>query len=70
LPARSKTPEKVESVFDSALKLPPEERDAFLAGECGDDAALRDQVRQLLAAHEAAGNFLNPDRPLSPEVED
>ena len=46
-----------------------EERDAFLAAECGDDAALKAEVRALLAAHEAAGDALKSNVPPSPEVE-
>ena len=30
---------------------------AFLRDECGDDAALREEVESLLAAHAEAGSF-------------
>ena len=37
----------------------PRRRAAFLHRACGDDAALAEQVRSLLAASEQAGSFLN-----------
>ena len=36
---------------------------------CGDDADLQARVRELLAAHEAADDFLTSEPPLSPEIE-
>jgi serine/threonine-protein kinase len=44
--------QRVQAVFHHALELPDQERDAFLDGECGADAALQVEVRELLAAHE------------------
>src|SRR5262245_20182094 len=42
-----------KSIFLSALdKHSPAERAAFLAAACGDDAALRSEIEQLLDAHE------------------
>jgi len=58
-----------EAAFNSALERPPEEREAYLGKACGDDTALLAEVRELLAAHEAAGNFLKTEALLSPEVE-
>ena len=55
------TPEhwkKVEEIFESALQRPPQERSAFLAEACGDDAPLRGQVETLLLSLERAGNFM------------
>jgi serine/threonine protein kinase/formylglycine-generating enzyme required for sulfatase activity len=47
------------SIFTAALDLAdPAEREAYLAGACGADAALRGRVDGLLAAHAAAGTFL------------
>ena len=40
---------RVQDLFARALDLPADERDAFLARECGDDADLRDAVARLLA---------------------
>ena len=57
-PLRPKPPARANVAFNFALTRPREERDAFLAAECGDDAALKAEVRALLAAHEAAGDFL------------
>jgi tetratricopeptide (TPR) repeat protein len=37
-------------MFFAARDLPPDARDAYLRGECGDDAALRDEVARLLDA--------------------
>jgi eukaryotic-like serine/threonine-protein kinase len=49
----------VEAIFFAALeKTTPQERSAYLAQACGDDANLRDRVERLLAAHPQVGNFL------------
>ncbi|MBX9623102.1 MAG: serine/threonine-protein kinase, partial [Gemmataceae bacterium] len=48
-------------LFLSALDLPPADRPAYLDRACGHDPALRRRVDGLLAAHAAAGSFLeNP----------
>src|SRR5262245_33277473 len=50
------------SIFVGALdKTNEDERTRYLAAVCGEDAALRQRVEQLLAAHRAAGGVL--DRP-------
>ena len=49
-------------VFNEALALPAGERDAYLNEACRDDAALRSRVASLLAAHTAAGGFLQEPR--------
>ena len=54
----SATPGRARDVFVAAVKLDPDRRDAYLAEACGGDDALRGRVRELLAAHDAAGNFL------------
>jgi len=46
------------SVFTEALKLPAQERPAFLQRACGGDEALRSKVEALLKAHEHVGDFL------------
>ena len=53
---------RLEELFDAACALSPEARTAFLDRACGSDAALRQEVESLLAAHEQAGDFLlHPD---------
>src|SRR5579864_858069 len=50
---------KPEYIFLAAVeKKTPAERDAYLAGACGDDVELRGQVAALLKAHDSAGSFL------------
>jgi Tol biopolymer transport system component len=45
---------RVTATFHLAVEKPAAERAAFLAGACGDDAWLRQEVESLLASHEAA----------------
>ena len=48
-----------QSIFLAALDIAdPTERAAYLNQSCGGDAALRQQVEVLLAAHERSGDFL------------
>ena len=56
---------RLEAVFGAARDLPPLERPAFLEQACGGDAELRRQAESLLAAHEQAGQFLQPAIALS-----
>src|SRR5881397_245333 len=49
---------QVDSLLQSVLERPPEERDAFLRQACGGAAALEREVRSLLASHQRAGSFL------------
>ena len=52
-------PHPEQEIFAAALACAtPAERAAFLDARCGDDAALRRRVEALLAAAEAAGDFL------------
>src|SRR5262245_32798013 len=46
------------SVFAAAAEVPAAERAAFVARACGTDAALREEVESLLAAQDAAADFL------------
>ncbi|MBL8754229.1 MAG: serine/threonine protein kinase [Planctomycetes bacterium] len=41
---------RVRALFEAALDLAPEQRDPYLRRECGDDAALHDEVARLLAS--------------------
>ncbi|HVA46391.1 MAG TPA: protein kinase [Pirellulales bacterium] len=51
--------QQVMEVFCAALsRQSPEDRAAFLAEACGDDAALRARIEDLLLADEEAGRFL------------
>ena len=50
--------QRVEEIYDAALKLDPAERAAFLKTACDEDAELRREVESLLAHREEAGQFL------------
>ena len=62
------------TIFAEALeRTDPAARAAYLDGACGDDAALRQRVEALLAAHDGAGRFLEADssgmsEPTAPET--
>nr|MEE4270006.1 serine/threonine-protein kinase [Candidatus Krumholzibacteria bacterium] len=56
---------RIGALFHDALELPPEERDRFLAQECGDDTALLDEVQSMLAAHDNPTRMRVEDRLLS-----
>jgi hypothetical protein len=45
-------------VFTEALKVPLQDRAAFLDNACGGDQDLRRTVEALLSAHDRIGNFL------------
>jgi serine/threonine protein kinase/formylglycine-generating enzyme required for sulfatase activity len=45
-------------LFEKAVELRRDERAALLDRACGDDPALRSEVESLLAAHDAAGDYL------------
>jgi len=49
---------RVRELLRAALEKDPGQRPAFLVEACGGDAALRQSVDALLAAHEEAGDFL------------
>src|SRR5207344_3325355 len=40
---------RIEEVFQAALDIPPEQRDAYLSGACGGDYELRLEVESLLS---------------------
>ena len=51
----------VEKVFTTAVEIKsPNERATYLQTACSDDPDLRARVEGLLAAHRAAGKFLEP----------
>jgi len=49
---------RVKDVFNGALARGVDERPAYVASACGQDDGLRAEVERLLAAHVAAGGFL------------
>ncbi len=53
-------PVRVREVLDLALERPARERSAFIAGVCGEDERLRDEVVSLMGALEAGGELLEP----------
>src|SRR5256886_1255969 len=50
--------EQVGKLYQAALALQPAERETFLDDACGDDKAMRREVKSVLAADSDAGNFL------------
>lgn len=50
--------ERIKELFDAALELPPEKRPEFLAGACGEDGSVRQEVERVLDEHDRAGSFL------------
>ena len=50
--------EREVAIFSEALKLPLEERDAFLERMCSGDEDLRHRLEAMLRAHDRLGNFL------------
>jgi len=59
---------KAHDLFARALELEEAAREAFLAGECGDDAELRLEVQRLLVDAERADSFFGGDDSLMAEV--
>jgi serine/threonine protein kinase len=51
---------RLRAVVEEAIDRPPEERTALLDGSCGGDSTLRGEAEAILAAHDAAGGFLEP----------
>src|SRR5215475_4979445 len=50
--------QREEAVFEAALKLPRDERAAYLDGACAGEPELRRRVEVLLKAFERAGGFM------------
>ena len=57
-----------EEIFDTARELAGEERAAYLAESCGQDADLRQRIEAMLEADAAAGEFFKTHDPSSPSV--
>ncbi|MEM8885779.1 MAG: tetratricopeptide repeat protein [Planctomycetota bacterium] len=57
---------RARSIFDRACDLPPDEQEAVLRAECGDDPELRAEVEKLLAADRAPSS--NIDTPLPDQL--
>jgi hypothetical protein len=51
-------PERELAIFTEALKVPLQDRAAFLEIACAGDKDLRDKVEALLRAHDRLGTFL------------
>ena len=49
----------IKALFQQAIDLEPDAREAFLAQACGADAELRAEVESLLAAHDDERPFLD-----------
>src|SRR5437660_763408 len=47
-----------DTIFQAALDLKAEERQAYLDEACGGDAALRREIESLIDAYERAGSFI------------
>jgi serine/threonine protein kinase len=52
-------PHKVRDIFVAAVKVPPDQWQAFLEEACAGDEELRCQVNDLLQEHQQAGSFLD-----------
>jgi serine/threonine-protein kinase len=50
--------QRLQELFDAALRLPPEERAAFLELRSGDDPSLRREVESLLLADDPSSGFI------------
>src|SRR5512134_3780001 len=72
--------DREEEIFDAARELAADERAAYLAGRCGQDADLRQRIEGMLEADAAAGDFFKThdarsstvivaDASLSPSIE-
>jgi hypothetical protein len=55
-------PKRVAELFAELLQVPLPERDTCLVRVCGEDEALRQRLKNLLAANDELGDFL--EKPL------
>jgi hypothetical protein len=51
--------QQIESLFYAALACPPPERQGRLNQTCSGDAALRQEVESLIAAHDQADSMIS-----------
>lgn len=58
----------IRAIFDEAAEMAGEERQAYLDQACGEDAALRAEVEELLRSEEEAGGFLADSKRDAPSV--
>jgi protein kinase-like protein len=49
---------RIQEIYHSALRLPPAERNTFVAHESHDDPSIADEVNELLSADESSAGFL------------
>ena len=52
--------QRVNELFHAARERAVDDRNAFLARECGADSQLRVEVQSLLAAHDVSGSLAQP----------
>ena len=60
--------QRASNLFERALDVAPDARDAWLVAECADDAALLSTVKRWLVADSTGDDFL--ERPLCASVLD
>ena len=51
--------DEVDALFQEALALEPDRREAFLQARCGDDQELLELVRELIHESDSLGGFLD-----------
>jgi serine/threonine protein kinase len=56
---------RIRDLFEQAVELPVEERDAFVERNCGDDATLRDELNSLLVSDVAQAEGARSRGPLT-----
>jgi serine/threonine protein kinase/tetratricopeptide (TPR) repeat protein len=64
-----------EAIFEGALQLSPEQREAYIQAACGGDVTLMEQIRDLIRFHEKGGGPLEtpavaspPNPPIVPDL--
>ncbi len=55
-----------EAIFEGALQLSPEQREAYLQAACGGDVTLRERIRDLIRFHEKSDGPLETPAVASP----
>ena len=60
--------QQIKDLLDRALEQAPSERESLVRDASGDDCELRDEVLSLLASHDEARDFLEPEPP-SPDTQ-